>query len=90
MPFLVENQKPHFYFSFQSDGEIVATAIGGEGKSKCLLFNLNVREEWRNRGIARLILTEARNFFSEKEVFYWTVHPGFTLNAHYVEDYYII
>lgn len=90
LPFLVENRKPHYYFSIQNHMEVIATAIGGEGKSKCLLFNLNVREEYRGKGVARQILTEARNFFSEKETFYWTVHPGFSLGAHYVDDYYIV
>lgn len=90
LPFLVTNQKPHYYFYIRRDGEIMGTAIGGEGESKCLLFNLNVREEFRGNGVARQILTGARNFFSEKEVFYWTIHPGFTLGADYVEDYYLI
>ncbi len=90
LPFLVQNRKPHFYFSIENEGKIIATAVGGVGKSSCLLFNLNVREEFRGKGVARQLLKETRNFFSDKETFYWTVHPGFTLGADYVEDYHLI
>lgn len=90
LPFLVKHQKPHFYFSIEEEGIIKASAIGGEGTSKCLLFNLVVREEFRREGLARKILLGAQNFFSKKETFYWTIHPTFTLGADEVNDYHIV
>lgn len=90
LPFLVKHQKPHFHFSIEEDGVIKASAIGGEGTSKCLLFNLVVGEDFRGEGHARKVLLGAQNFFSRKETFYWTVHPSFTLGADEVNDYHIV
>lgn len=81
LPFLVKHRKPHHFFSVLVNGEVVATAFGGEGDTKCLLFNLKVRNEFQSMGFARLILEGARSHFSDKETFYWTLHPGFTLGA---------
>ena len=90
LPFLVDHQKPHFCFSWIVDDEIVGTALGGEGETKCLLFNLNVRNEFRNQGVARKILQGAQSFFADKSTFYWTLHSNFTLNASLVEDYHLL
>lgn len=90
LPFVIEHQKPHYYFSIEEDGIVKASALAGEGESKCLLFNLVVREQFRGEGLARRILQGAQNFLSQKETFYWTILPSFTLGADEVNDYHIV
>lgn len=88
--FLVAHKKPHFHFYIEREGEVVASTIAGVCQESAFFFNLSVRNDLRQNGLAKNLLLGARSMLSDRETFYWTSHPWLTLNADRIKGYCIV